>query len=326
MLRSVLRAHLAMTMASLLLACGGPHEPVTVSFSIAEIECQEELGACGIEQHTRGIVAESFEPGPDELSEESGERILYADFPAPKEGLAIIEISQPRSGVAKVRYREVYRGEVSFAGAITSQDVELAFGDDGAPMLYGRFEFTATDVERGTTRRVHSGRVLAVASSPDSVGPRVPGPSPTRVPAPAPEVPEEKDVPIQSVSFPRGSEVSVVVVETAHGCSDPAPETSGCEDPTPSSGGGCSSDTAASGCEADSFDSSGCDDASSAGCEADSFDAGGCDNCSANRPTQRLNLVHAIWRLFWPVLLVGGLNRWTRRRLSLQAPCEPVDL
>ena len=317
---------LLLWLASAIIACGGQHDPVSVSFSIAESECQEELEICGVSQHTQGIVAEAFEPNPGETSEATGDRVLYADFPAPKGGLAILEISQPPSGLAKVRYREVFRGEISFQGEIISQDVQLSSGEDGAPMLYGSFEFTAVDLQRDTTRRVHSGRIMGLGSSLDPARPWVRSPPPSTVPPVEPETPRNDENPDPETPRPGGPDVSVVVVETAHGCSDPAPESSGCGDPTPSSGGGCDSGGSSSGCEADSFDASGCDGGGSSGCEADSFDASGCDSCSVRRPNPNVNLLHAVWRLFWPILLVGGINRRTRRKLSLRDRCAPADL
>lgn len=113
----------------------------------------------------------------------------------------------------------------------------------------------------------------------------------------------------------------MVVVETASGCSDPTPESSGCDDSS-SSGGGCDAPSSSSGCEADSFDAGGCDSASSSGCEADSFDAGGCDNCSAQGPAPKVRLLHAIFRMLWPMLLVGAVNRRMRHRLELRSRAE----
>lgn len=315
-MRRAVSLSVLLALAASLPACGGAHDPVSVLFTIAESECEEALERCGHAQETRGIVAEAFAPGPEELGHETGDRLLYADFPAPSGGLAILEIHQPRAGLAEVRYREVFRGEVSFRGAVISQDVQLVFGEGDEPMLHGTFEFTAVDTERGTTRRIHTGQVLPAAPErgtpafPSVPTPRPPGPSPTD-PSPTEPSPTEPD---PSRPSPRGPDVSVVVVDTRSGCGDPTPETSGCEDSS-SSGGGCDSGDSG-GCEGDSFDGGGCDTSSSSGCEADSLDAGGCDNCTAQRPAPATRTLHAIWRLLWPMLLVGGLNRRMRHRLA----------
>lgn len=294
-------------------ACGGKNDPVTVAFTIADTECQEEIEACGIDEQTQGIVAEAFDPAAGELAEDTGDRVLYADFPAPGGGLAILEISQPEVGPARVRYREVFRGEVSFAGEIIEQDVALVFGEESEPMLHGQFEFTAVDTDRNTRRRIHSGRVLGVG---ETIAPPVGGgvhvPRPTEVPPVQSSTPTPARDP--SPRPDRDVDVAVVVVESAHGCSEALDDNSGCEDSSSSSGGGCDSGSSGGGCEADGLDSGGCDSASSSGCEADSFDTGGCDNCSAGPRPPRRSVWGAIWRLFWPVLLVGAANRRMRHQ------------
>lgn len=319
-----MRGRVALALATTLSACGGAHDPVTVFFALAEAECQEELEACGTSRQTQGIVAEAFLPDPDELGHETGDRLLYADFPAPQDGLAIIEILQPRAGPAEVRYREVFRGALAFRGLVVSQDVQLIFGEGDEPLLHGTFEFTVTDPERGATRRVHSGQVLpaepdrGLPSYPSVPNPRPPGPTGPTEPAEPTEPTETESPPDPNQPRPHRPDVSVVVVDTASGCDDPTPEPSGCDSPGTGGGGGCDSG-ASSGCEGDSFDGGGCDSSASSGCEADSLDAGGCDSCSAQRVPRSAQTLNAIWRLLWPVLLVGGLNRRMRRQLNASA-------
>ncbi|MBI2377871.1 MAG: hypothetical protein HYV07_27965 [Deltaproteobacteria bacterium] len=234
----------------------------------------------------RRVSALSFE-------DEFGATHLYADFPGPA-GRAVLEIV-PELGAPGssrehlVEYQEVSNGRIEFDGTILSQSVLLvALGS--SVDLVGTFSFVAED---GQARREVRGSIDAPAQS-DAA--RVDGHVRIAVPPPDP---------------------------CPHGCvlvpaPSPSPEDSGCEGDSASDTGcegdttsdsGCEGDTASdSGCEGDTASDSGCEGGSDSGCE-------GADSCDA-MPRAATRSARSLFRLSWPLILVGIFNRVLARSLS----------
>ena len=299
-------------------------EPVRVDLELSGLACEREAG-CGRRVGTQGVVARVADLAMDGEPAAPGALVLYADFPLGGGALAMLRIVTHPQAPTVIRYREAIGGSVVFDGTVTDVDVAL----EGPPTFHarGHFSFTATDGPE--VRKIENGRVTtsvpvdrAPSSPPSTVEPTTVVVLPPPVPSePNPPRPPDRPSPDVSRDDSGGCGQSEPWEpdppdpddgDTGSGCdeyeptdpspSDPALSDSGCEgdtidsDPSPdyASGGGCDGD-------------SGSSDAAVNSCEGDTVDA-------APRPRSRSRALAGMWRLGWPMLLVGGINRCVSRR------------
>lgn len=277
----------------LLVGCGGA-SPVQLELDLADGPCAE--AGCRTRLAVSALVVPADDPGPDELARVDGEEVIVADFATPWGSHAFLELAGEGED-ARVRYRELVDGAPVFEGR--AESLHLRLERLGGVLTAGRFDFELVDGE--DRRVVTEGRI----GQPRNTGPSG-GPSPSPRPRPAP-TPAPRPTPAPSPD--PGPWVPDPELEVDPGC-DPPPDTA--------PDGGCD-DGDSGGCDAPESDSGGCEgDTADGGCDADAS-AGGCD-CEGDTAVatgrRRGRAVAGLWRLGWPIALVGVLNRRSRRRAA----------
>lgn len=264
---------------------------VYVSFDLHTTDCLNEM-QCPAEHLTGDGVA---------IRSAQGGSTLFAELRTDHDSRAVLSVVyQP--GRADIRYTEVVDSMPSFTGMIS----DGAFYAPAANDYWnedGNFAFRAID---GMEVRIIENGVIT---------PKQPDVRPTH------EGPY-----CESGCNAQGG---VVVVVEDSGCGGDTTTTtdesdSGCEGDTTDSSSSSSSDDSSSsssgGCEGDSSDSSsmssgGCDDSSSSSMSSSS---GGCEGDGASMYSKRAST--SMFRLAWPVVLVGFVNRGVRARGGKKTP------
>ncbi len=288
-------------LALLLLAgCGGA-SPVRLELDLADGPCADVR--CRTRLAVTALVVPADDPGPDELARVDGEEVIVADFGTPWGSHAFLELAGEGED-ARVRYRELVDGAPVFEGEAESLNLRLE--RPGGVLTAGRFDFELVDGE--DRRVVTEGRI----GQPRTAGPVSGGPSPSPRPRPTP-APAPTPTPTPAPSPAPGPWAPDPDLSVDPGC-DPPPDTAddggcdggdsgGCDAPE-SDGGGCEGDTADGGCDADS---------SAGGCDCEG------DTALAASGRRRGRAASGLWRLGWPIALVGVVNRRSRRRAARSA-------